>query len=120
MPKPYTYRLEAIRNPSLVVLIADGDLIIDTNPSYPHTFIGVIYFNDADGLTPVTPSSGTAVITIKTINQPQGFQEIPNGTLKAKDTVQTDWSANTQQVKIEFQNIVGALYAQVVLSGNTS
>lgn len=120
MAKPYTYRLQAKNQQSPVVLIATGDLLLDVDPVYPHNFGGVVFFNDAGGVTPVTPSSGTTTTTIKTSNQPQDFQAITNGTVNADSANQTDWSANTLQVNFSFTSIVGATHARAIVTGNQS
>ncbi len=118
--KPYTYRILYHTLQSEVTAIAAGDLILDVDVTYPHNFAGLIWYNDAEGVTPVTPTGGTITITIKTPVQPQGYQEISGGVLSADVVSQVDWAANTEQVKAVFDTITGATYVRLLWAGNSS
>ncbi len=118
--KRYTYRILYLEKSSPVHLISGGDLTLTIDPTYPHNYAGIVWYNDAAGATPVTPTSGTADITVKTANQSQGFQTITGGTIQADTVSQADWSGNTEEVNVEFTTIVGATYAQLFWTGNSS
>lgn len=120
MAKPYTHRLQVKNQQSLVVLVSAGDLTFDIDSNYSHNFAGLVYFNDANGDTPVTPSAGSATLTIKTANQPQGFQSIAAGALDATTISQADWDGNSLQANFSFSGITGATHVRAIVTGNQS
>ena len=107
---------------SAVALI--GDITLGQSdridPSKPHGFAGIVYFNDTMGITPVTPSGGTATITIKTVVQPHGFQDANNNSLMANTITQADWSAAVTEVKATFVGIMGVTHAKMIVSQSLS
>ncbi len=120
MAKPYTYRILYLETQSDVHEISGGDLTFTVDNTYPHNFAGIVWYNDSGGATPVTPSGGTATITIKTPIQPQGFQSITGGILAADVVSQVDWAGNTEEIKVAFDSIVGATHARLFWAGNSS
>lgn len=105
---------------SPVTLVSAGEITLKMRADSVHNFAGVIYFNDAGGVTPLVPGTltGTGTITIKTSNQSHGFQSITNGALDASTFTQADWSANSLEVKVTFAAITGATHAKLVVSSN--
>ncbi len=118
--KPYTHRLQVRHMESAVILVSAGSITLDIDKNYPHNFAGVVFYNDAEGATPVTPSGGNVIYTIKTVNQPQGFQAITGGTVLATAENQVDWSGNSLQVLATFDSVTGATHARVFYTGNQS
>lgn len=118
--KPYTHRLPSRTIESEVFDVTVGTYVMDIDDSYPHNFLGVIYYNDAGGATPVTPTSGTATVTARTKNQSQGFQAVTDGVLQANEVSQVDWGGNTLQVQAMLAAIVGATHARLVYTGNSA
>lgn len=100
--------------------VAAGSITMDVDENYPHNFAGVIYFNDANGDTPVTPSGGNVTFDIVTVNQPQDFQDITGGTIPATSANQVDWDGNSLQVRVTFDTVTGATHARIVYTGNQS
>ena len=105
----------------LVPIVAGAETIdVVLDPGYRHSFIGVVYYDDAEGLILSTVTAGTSTTTIQTANQPHGFQAIPDGIMNSMDIDQLDWSANVQVVRTVLAGVVGAAYAKVIVTINLS
>lgn len=120
MAKPYTHRLQSKTIESVVTTVASGSITLQIDENYPHNFAGVVFYNDAGGVTPVTPSAGTVEFTVKTVNQPQGFQAILNGTVDANAPNQVSWDGNALEVLATFTGVTGATHARLYYTGNQS
>ena len=120
MAKPYgSYnRFEPRLSPVVIVSAGPIDLKIDI--SRVHHFAGVVFFNDAEGATPVTPTAGTITYTVQLVVQPQGFQAPQENVLNAADVCQVNWAGNTEVVRATFAGIVGATHARLIWAGNSA
>ena len=105
-----------------VVALSGGGatLTIEMDPAYRHSFVGMVYYNSIDGKVPVQPTEGSSDTTIKTVSQPQGYQDVPNKTLDASKVDQSDWSANVKEVKVVITGIVGATHVRAIATSNVS
>ncbi len=84
----------------------------------PHCFIGVQFFNDALGVTPATPTAGTVVVTIRTINTTPNFEAPPSPTIDATAPKTVTWAANTLSALTTPSGIVGATHYRSVVTCN--
>ena len=75
--KPHDFFVRSEEIVSVVTLVSAGSITLTTGQSRVHNFAGVVFFNDADGATPVQPSAGTITFTAKIVVQPHAFQDIP-------------------------------------------
>lgn len=103
---------------SEVVAVADTIDLTGLAADYPHNFLGVQFFADAAGETPVTPGAGTAVVTVETINNENVFEAIPDSTIDATAPTTVSWDANSKSVKIVPTGITTATHWKAVWTGN--
>lgn len=64
-----------------------------------HCFAGTQFFADAEGKTEASPSTGSILITIQTLNNAPRFENASSHTINAADPSTVSWSANTRRVK---------------------
>jgi len=102
------------------VFPVSGDILLPILFPNPHSFAGVVYYANASGDTPLDPSGlgGTATITIRTTNQPHGFQATVDNVLMANAFSQTSWDGNATEVKAVFAAITGATHARLIVTSN--
>ncbi len=102
------------------VFPVSGDILLPISFPNPHSFAGVIYYANSNGDTPLDPSGlgGTATITIRTTNQPHGFQDTVDNVLQANSFAQTSWDGNASEVKCVFAAITGATHARLIVTSN--
>ena len=86
--------------------------------SKAHCFAGVQFFNDAAGLVPATPTAGTLLVEIRTVNTTPIFEAIPANTISANAPTTISWAANTQAVRATPTGIVGATHYKLVVTCN--
>lgn len=107
-----------LRESSIVAVAATINLPIKDD--FAHNFVGVQFFADAAGLTPVTPGAGTVTITVETINNLSVFEAPPDNVIDATAPVTVTWDANTRQVKAVPTGITTATHYKLVWTGNRS
>jgi hypothetical protein len=83
----------------------------------PHCFVGVQFFSDSAGTTPVVPTLGTVTVKIKTYNT-QRFELMPESTINAGDPTTISWAANTVAIEVIPSSIDVASYYKAVLTAN--
>lgn len=93
---------------------------LPTREDFPHNFVGVQFFADAAGLTPVTPGAGTVTITVETVNSLSVFEAPPDNVIDATTPTTVTWDANTRQVKAVPAGITTATHYKLVWTGNRS
>lgn len=118
--KPYEGKLRYSKAQSPVTPVASGQIDLELDPSFVHSFAGVVFFNDVDGVTPVQPTAGTVTFTVVLDVQPHTLQAVPNNVLQADTPDQVDWAGNTLSVRATFGGIVGATHAKLIVAGNSS
>ena len=120
--KPYQSktRYEPKQSDVVALTAGAGQIDMNVNPSYVHSFAGVVFYDDAEGQTPVQPTAGTSTFNVMLEVQPQAYQEVPNNVLNADTPDQVDWAGNTLSVRAVFSGIAGATYAMLVVAGNSS
>ena len=111
-----TYR----RMESDVELVADTIILEGVQADAVHNFIGVLFFSDAAGTTPVVPGAGTVDITVETVNNAGTFEAIPDTPLTAATPETLSWNGNTKSVKAIPAGITTATHYKVVWTGNIS
>ena len=113
---------QQIENARSDVNLVASDITLPVNPDNAHSFAGVEFYNDANGDTPLDPSTltGTATITVKTVNQPIAFQEVSNGTLDISTAIIASWDANATAVKATLAAVTGATHYRLIVSTNRS
>lgn len=117
-PHGYFNRSESI--PSKVTPVSDGSIEQIIDQSRVHNFAGVVFFNDADGETPVQPTAGTITFTVKLVVQPHSYQPTPSNVINADGVDQVSWAANTISILATFSGIVGATHAKLIWAGNSA
>lgn len=90
------------------------------DPTKPHCFVGVRFFGDAAGLIPVVPSTGTVLITVKTVNNMDLYEGVPDGLLQATSPTTISWSANTLAVKAVAVTVDIASHYRITVTSNRS
>ena len=118
--KPHDSFIRSEAIPSIVTPVSDGSITLSIGQSRVHNFAGIVFFNEAEGITPVQPSSGTITFTVKLVVQPHDFQDVPSNEINATAVDQVSWAANTTTVKATFDSIVGATHAKMIWSGNSA
>lgn len=110
--------LDSIRSPiaSDITPVADTILLENIDQSKPYCFAGLKFFNDSLGLTVASPSSGSADITIETINSSPRFEAPASNTITAATPTTVSWNAHTNRVLATPSSIVGATHYQLVVS----
>lgn len=120
MVKPYQSYNRFEPRQSSVIAVAAGQIDLAIDNSRPHNFAGVVFFNDASGVTPVQPSAGTITYTVQLVVQPHAFQAPPDNVINANTVDQVDWAGNTEIVRATFAGIVGATHARLIWAGNSA
>ena len=122
MAKPYTHLLNALKLLSDVEQVSGGSLTIDleVEETYRHCFAGIEFYSDANGNTSVLPSAGSITFSIRTANQPNGFQTFPSNVVDPTAPDQVNWAANTQLVRAVITGITGATHARMIATCNVS
>jgi len=118
--KPYQAKLRYSRQISEVLALSAGPLELAIDPSYVHNFAGLLFFNDAEGATPVQPSAGSATFTVALSVQPHVFQAVPDNALDVSVSDQVDWAGNTDRIMVTHADVVGATYWQLIWCGNSA
>jgi hypothetical protein len=89
--------------------------------SKAHAYLGVEFFSDALGATPVTASAGTVTATVSTAVNPQGSEALTGGGVIDATALSTlDWSGNTREVVCTPAALATAVYWRVNLILNRS
>lgn len=121
MVKPYSSFNRFEPQFSVVVPVATGLIDLNIDPSRVHHFAGVVFYNDADGKTPVQPSAGTATFQVILTVQPQALQDISNNVLDdLTEPCQVNWAGNTEAIRVTFDSITGATHARLIWAGNSA
>ncbi|MEE8609002.1 MAG: hypothetical protein V3S55_15465 [Nitrospiraceae bacterium] len=97
-----------------------GFIDLAVEPSYVHSFAGVVFFNEPQGTTPVQPSAGTITFTVVLEVQRHASQPVLDNVLQANTVDQVDWAGNTLSVKATFSGIIGATHARLIVAGNSA
>lgn len=118
--KPYESKLQYARIQSEVLAIAAGPIELSVDPSFVHSFAGLLFFDDPNLETPVQPSTGSATFLIRSVVQPHVFQIIPSNVIQVSAPAQVDWSSNTEVVQVTPTGIVGATHWQLIWAGNSA
>lgn len=84
----------------------------------PHCFAGVQFFDDADGIIPASPSAGTVLIEIQTINTAPVFESALHNLITVNALTTVTWSSNTQAVKATPTGVTGATHYKLVVTCN--
>ena len=103
------------------VTVDNTAMILKLSSGFVHNFVGVVYYANVEGLNalqPVAIAAGQALISVKTMCQPHGFQEISGGLLLANEFAQADWHGNSIEVRAIFTGIEGATHARLYVTGN--
>ena len=122
MAKPWISALKYHTINSLFTALSGGGATIDldVDPTFVHSFAGVVFSNDIGGDPIVQPSAGTITLQIITVLQPHAFQEFPSNILQADSPDQTDWASNTLSVRATIAGIVGATHVRLIWAGNSA
>lgn len=83
-----------------------------------HCFAGIQFFNDAAGTVVATPTAGTILIEIRTVNTTPVFETIPANTVDATAPATISWAANTQAVRATPTGVVGATHYKLIVTCN--
>lgn len=119
--KPYISKLQYLRVTSEILEIIAGPIELDVDPSFVHSFAGLIFLDSPDLITKVQPSAGEATLTVQTAVQPHVFQAVPGNVLSVDTPDQFDWASNTEKVRVtESDTIVGATHWQLIWCGNSA
>ena len=120
MAKPYQSYNRFEPKQSEVIPVATGSIDLNIDISRVHHFAGVVFYNDANGVTPVQPSAGTSTFPVKLTVQSHAFQTIPANVINANIVSQVNWAGNTKTVRVVFAGIVGATHARLFWAGNSA
>ncbi len=101
-----------------IELTGTAELTMDVDFNFPHWFVGVTFFSDAELTTPVTPASGTLDVTVLTAMS-DVVQGIDNGTIAAATPTLASFDGNPDQIIVtETVGVVGANFMLVKAVGN--
>lgn len=122
MAKPWISALKyhTINSPFIALAGGGATIDIDVDPTFVHSFAGIVFSNDSGGEPIVQPTAGTITLQILTVLQPHVFQSFPSNILQADVADQTDWASNTLTVRAIIAGIVGATHARLIWAGNSA
>ena len=73
--------------------------MLDIDAVKPHCFVGLQFFQDADGDVDAFPTGGSTAIAISTVNNEPNFEAPPVTIIQAFTPTTLDWSGNTVAVR---------------------
>lgn len=88
------------------------------DPARPHCFVGIRFFDDAAGTIMATPTAGTVLVEVQTINSYPDFQDVISNEIDVTGQCTIDWGANTKAVRATPTGITGATHYQMFVTGN--
>ncbi len=99
---------------------AVGDIITlgELDITKPHCFAGVQFFSDAEGTLSVSPSAGTVLIEIQTVNTAPVFEPALNNLITVNAPTTVSWACNTQSVRATPAGITGAAFYKLIVTCN--
>ncbi len=100
-----------------VIATYTWDLNIDAK-YYAHHFVGVEFFSDAEGDTPVTPSGGTYLIEVETKELSGVYQAPGSNSITAATPESVTFAGNPLSIRFTPSTITGAAYFSIKLSSN--
>lgn len=103
---------------SAVVTVATTIEIAGLRCDFPHCFVGVQFFDSADGDTPATPGAGTITVTAETINSEGVFEAVPDNVITAAARHTVTYDANATKVKLVPNGVTTATHYKAVWTGN--
>ena len=119
MSGPHSKRLQSVVTKSKVTPITQTSLTLSIDPNLVRHFAGVVFYLDSSGEEDDLPTSGTATITVQTVVQPGGFQDVESNVLDVASLNQVDWSSNTERVRVQLSSITGfATHYRLIVSSN--
>lgn len=105
---------------SAIVSVTKAAVITELPFEIAHHFIGVQFFNDAEGDVRTDPTSGAIVVTIETVNNEGRYESPPDNIITANTPSTIGWGANTLSVKLDPDGITGATHWRAIYTGNRS
>ncbi len=105
---------------SAIVVVGDTIDLDGLRADYPHCFVGVQFFADAEGAAPAVPGAGTVLVTVATVNTTPSFEVVPNNTITAPTPTTVPWDGNTAAVKLVPTGITTATHWRAVVTQNRS
>lgn len=105
-----------------IEVVADTIVIDGLTEEMVHCFLGLQFFEDSAGATPGTPTAGSAVVTVETLNSEPVSEPVPSNTIDATAPTTVSWDANTRSVTIVPTGISGGsvTHYRAVWTGNRS
>ncbi len=103
---------------SVIVTVATTIDIVGRE-DFPHNFLGIQFFSDANG-TPATAGAGTGTVTVETINNEGVFEAPPSNVITAATPTTVSWDGNTKAIKIVPAGITTATHWRAVYTSNRS
>lgn len=104
---------------SEIVAVTAEIIVEELDTSKTECYCGLQFFSDAAGTSPVTPSAGTAVVSVRTVNTHPEYEALAGGgSIDATAPTTQSWDGNTRTVRVVPSGISGANYYRAVVTCN--
>ena len=106
---------------SNITPVGDPIILDSIDANRTHCFAGVQFFSDEAGEIPATPTEGSILIKIQTLNTYPIWEIIPDNNIDAKAPTTIGWDANTRTVKATPDDVVvvdGATHYKLIVTCN--